>query len=225
MNRVLIFEDNEDLAQALNDYFCAKSQGEIIVENIYEGNLNLVKNPIEDYSVFVLDILLPGFDGYSLCSEIRNHSTNPVIFLSALSNEENRIRAYEMGADDYVIKPFSLPEFYLKIKAWIKRISGASTTENESSYRDIVLNLQARTCFVKEIKVLLTFTEFEILRLLISNKGIVVTREQILNYIRPDNYEIGDRIVDNHIKNLRKALGPSGEYIKTVRGVGYSIRD
>ena len=224
MYKLLIIEDSEDLTKALEDYFYAKSQGEIIVESINEGNLNLAKSPIENYSVFIVDIMLPGFDGYSLCSEIRKYSANPVIFLSALSKEENRIRAYKTGADDYVVKPFSLPELYYKIQVWIKRISGEAITE-KLVYRDIVLNLQARTCLAKEHKVSLTFTEFEILRLLISNKGIVVTREKILNYIRPDNYEIGERIVDNYIKNLRKALGPSGEYIKTIWGAGYSIRD
>lgn len=140
-----------------------------------------------------------------------------------MSEEEDIIRGYEAGADDYMIKPFHLSELYMKAKVWISRNSKLEGDENISE-AGIVLKLKERSCQLDGISVGLTFIEFELLKLLMQNKGIVISRESFLSILWPEKLDINDRAIDSHIKNLRKKLGKYGQHIKSIRGIGYSFK-
>ncbi|MBR6701074.1 MAG: response regulator transcription factor [Firmicutes bacterium] len=222
--KILLIEDNNDLCDAIKDYFIDRSDGGFILDSIHEGNLSLASHPINDYDLIILDILLPGMDGFSLCKEIRKNTGMPIIFLTALVQEKDRIMGYELGADDYVIKPFSMPEFYLKVNAWINRSQGISYNKT-LTFNEICLDLSNRTCIAKDEAVILTYIEFEILQCFVENKNKVISREMLLNKIWADKLDTNDRTVDSHIKKIRKVLGRYGKYIKTVRNVGYVLKD
>ena len=226
--RVLLIEDNEDIRIIIKDYFSLKSGGAVMVDCLGEGKPDLIRKPLETCDIILLDIMLPGMDGFELCREIRKTYSGPVIFISALSDESDRLKAYERGADDYVVKPFSVSELFFKVNAWVKRsrlsAAGEETAGDIISYEGITLDIKKRQCLTGEERHFLTYTEFELLRLLVENKEEVLSRETVLNTIWPEKLDVNDRVVDTHIKNLRKDLGPSGEMIKPVRGVGYCLR-
>lgn len=222
-NRILIIEDNNDLTEVISDYMGARSDGGFIIDSISKGDLSLVPQPLTEYEVIVLDIMLPGLDGYTLCSIIREKTSCPVILLSALCSEEERIRGYNCGADDFVCKPFSLEELYLKINVWIGRKRPEKSVKI-LSFEEICLNIPARMCTADNKQIPLTFIEFEILEYLIENKGRVLSREKLMDAIWPDKLDMNERTVDSHIRKLRNALGVYGKYINTVHGAGYCLR-
>lgn len=223
IRKILLMEDNLDIAEAVARYFEVKSGGDFEVDTVSEGNLSLLSHPVEDYSLIILDIMLPGMDGYSVCTALRKKTAAPVLFLTALAEEEEIIRGYEVGGDDYVVKPFHLSELYMKSRAWISRSSGI-TADKKLQAEGLVLNLKERVCLIEGEKIYLTFIEFEILEYLMENPAAIISRENFLSAIWPEKLDINDRTVDSHIKSLRKKLGKYGRYIKTVRGSGYIFK-
>ncbi len=176
--------------------------------------------------LFIIDILLPGIDGFELTKELRYRSETksiPIIILTCKGEESERVLGLELGADDYITKPFSLRELSARVKAILRRQRKFPTGEILKS-GDLVLEPESFTLRWKGEEVSLTTTEFKILRLLLANKGKVLNREAIITGTYGYNKPIIDRTIDVHIRNLRKKLGKVGERIESIRGVGYKFR-
>jgi DNA-binding response OmpR family regulator len=175
----------------------------------------------------VLDLGLPGMDGYDVTRAIRSGSGIPIIMLTARSEETDRIVGLELGADDYVVKPFSPRELVARVKAVLRRTGGEVATETLRA-KDLVMDLPHRRVERDGVRIDLTTSEFELLRVLAASPGRVFTRGQLLDSIRGVSFESYERAIDAHIKNLRKKLEPDPRhpaYVLTVYGVGYKFSD
>ena len=176
-------------------------------------------------SMVLLDIMLPDKDGIAILKDIRNNDTTknvPVIMITAKGTESDKVKGFEYGADDYVTKPFGVMELISRVKAILRR---SRNTSDEKIFKagDIIINEERHAVYVNDEPVELTFKEYNLLKLLISNYGIVMSREVIMDRIWGTSFEGESRTLDMHIKTLRKKLGESGSMIKTVRNVGYAI--
>lgn len=176
--------------------------------------------------LIVLDLMLPGKDGYDVCKEIRRTSNVPIIMLTAKETELERVLGLELGADDYMTKPFSPLELVARIKAVLRRASGQETQdENEYKVGNIFLQVDTREVKVHDEPIDLTRKEFDLLHIFMQNMGKVLTREVLLQKVWGYEYEGETRTVDVHIRHLRRKLGPEGETrIETIHGVGYKLR-
>jgi DNA-binding response OmpR family regulator len=175
----------------------------------------------------ILDLGLPGMDGYDVTRSIRSGSSIPIIMLTARSEETDRIVGLELGADDYVVKPFSPRELVARVKAVLRRVGGEVATEVIRA-KDLVIDIPHRRVEREDTRIELTTTEFELLRILASSPGRVFTRGQLLDSIRGVSFESYERAIDAHVKNLRKKLEPEPRrpaYVITVHGVGYKFAD
>lgn len=179
--------------------------------------------------LLILDLMLPDMDGIDVCSKIRNNKRlveMPIIMLTAKSEEMDKILGLEMGADDYMTKPFSPRELIARIKAVLRRSSNNKTEEDLIIIDNkLVINLHKFTVRVDEKAIKLTTTEFKILALLAKRKGWVYSRNKILDYLYGSEKMVMDRTVDVHIRNLRKKLQTAGKYIKNIRGIGYKLEE
>lgn len=172
--------------------------------------------------MILLDIMIPKIDGYAVCELIRKESKIPIIMITALSDETNQLKGFDLLIDDYVTKPFSMPILLRKIQAIFRRIDNDLNTKQELiQYKDIVLNMNEYTVSINKEFIDFTRKEFEILKELLAHPGYVQTREMLLDKVWQYEYYDSDRVVDNHIKNIRKKLGK--DYIKTVKGIGYKV--
>lgn len=179
-----------------------------------------------DVDLVILDLMLPDSDGFEICKYLKSdekYSQMPVIMLTARGDEMEKILGLELGADDYVTKPFSPRELVARVKAVIRRDDKNVKTQKIKIGELIELDLQKYEVFVDGEKIDLTSSEFKILRLLSDKKGWVYDREQILEYLGANDKGVLDRTVDVHIKNLREKLGDAGKLIKNIRGVGYKL--
>ena len=218
--KVLIVEDEAKLREILCDYF--KSKGELPFEasNGMQA-LSLIEE--NDYDAILLDIMMPGLDGLSVCRSIRKTNDVPIIFLTALSDEEDKLLGYELGADDYVTKPFTLSVLYAKTTALIKRNQRSVLYGNRMEAGGITIDISKMNVFAGKKEVALTPKEYTLLRCLMQNKNMVMSREQLLVKCWGYDYEGEARVVDTHIKRLREKLGESADCIKTVIKVGYKL--
>ena len=176
--------------------------------------------------MILLDIMLPGEDGLSILRRIRANSTTkdiPVIMITAKTSEIDTVKGLDGGADDYITKPFGVMELISRVKAIFRRIKPMSD-DIILKYKNIVLNQDRRECFVDDNNVELTYKEYELLRLFLSNIGIVLTRDMIMATVWGSDYYGETRTVDMHIKTLRKKLSDAGMFIQTVRNVGYKMQ-
>lgn len=174
----------------------------------------------------LLDIMLPDTDGTEILRALRENPRTEnicVIFLTAKSERMDKIRGLDMGADDYITKPFDVLELISRVKALLRRSTQSPTTETEMCFEEICINPQKRTVSVNGLEVILTFKEYELLSMLMSAKGNVVSREAIITRIWGTNFEGESRTLDVHIRTLRQKLGDAGNRIETVRNVGYKI--
>lgn len=219
-NRILIVEDETRLREILCDYF--KSKGDIPEEAV-NGIQALALLKENAYDAVLLDIMIPQLDGLSLCRVIRRTNDIPIIFLTALSAEEDKLLGYELGADDYVTKPFSMSVLYAKTTALIKRNQRTVLSGDRMEAGGIVLVISARSVRAGKREVVLTPKEFALLRCLMQNKNIVMSREQLLVKCWGYDYEGEARAVDTHIKRLREKLGEHADCIKTVIKAGYRL--
>lgn len=170
----------------------------------------------------LLDLMLPKIDGFAVCEMIRKESQIPVIMLTALDDDADQVKGFDVLADDYITKPFSMPVVVKHIEAVLRRAEQNTIAEtNTISYKNISLNTDSFTVFVNGEPITLTTREFEILKYLMENQGRVITREILLDRIWGYEYPGDQKIVNTHIKNIRKKLGM--DYIETIRGVGYKI--
>lgn len=216
-NKVLVVEDEPRLREIVCDYFTSKGETPIPMEN---GAAALAY--LEDHAVdaLLLDILMPEVDGFSVCRAVRRESAVPIIFLTALSDEEDKLLGYELGADDYVTKPYSLAVLYAKTMALIARSRGCVGESGMMRLSGVILNLSARTVETGTGLYSLPNREFELLRCLMEHKNQVLSREQLLRRVWGYDYEGDARTVDTHVKKLRA----KGVPIETVIRVGYRMK-
>ena len=222
--KVFIVEDEPDLRDTLqynfeNEGFKVKSfpNGESFLETIKNDKPNLV----------ILDLMLPGISGLDVCRDLRINEVNEnvaVVMLTAKSEEIDRIVGFELGADDYVTKPFSVRELILRVKVLLKKRSD-DIDQNLLEFGPIAMNLDAHDVSVEGKNILLTALEFKLLKHLLKRKGRVQTRDQLLGDVWGYSSEVTTRTVDTHIKRLREKLGKPGELIQTIRGVGYRFNN
>ena len=175
--------------------------------------------------LILLDIMLPGEDGVSILKRLKDSPVTsgiPVIMATAKGNEYDKVMALDMGADDYLSKPFGMMEMVSRIKAVLRRTE-RHDAKSVLRHRDITMDTARHAVYIGEEKVILTLKEYDMLRLFMENIGIVFTRDQLLSAVWEDNYPIETRTVDVHIGTLRTKLGPCGDAIQTVRGVGYRM--
>lgn len=217
-SRILIVEDEPRLREVLCDYF--KSKGEQPAE-AGDGFAALEKLENEEFDAVLLDIMMPGLDGLSVCRAVRKNSDVPILFLTALSAEEDKLLGYELGADDYITKPFSLGVLYAKTMALIRRSRGGVLTGDRMSAGGVTVELSSRRVFAGKREVSLTPKEYALLLCLMRNKNLVLSREQLLVKCWGYDYEGESRAVDTHIKRLREKLGEHAASLKTVIKAGY----
>ncbi len=217
-SRILIVKDEAKLREVLCDDFASK--GEQTVEAC-NGVQALTMLEEEVFDAVLLNIMMPGRDGLSVCRAVRRNNDVPIIFLTALSDEEDKLLGYELGADDYVTKPFTLSGLYAKVMALIKRNQRKVLDGDRMESGGITLELSNRRAFVGKREVVLTPKEFALLHCLMENRGLVLSREQLLVKCLGYDYEGESRAVDTHIKRLREKLGECASCIKTVIKAGY----
>lgn len=217
--KILIVEDDKLLAEAVSDYFKGKGW-ETRTEG--EGDEAVRAAETAGFQMILLDVMLPGMDGFEVCRRIRRISDIPIFFITARVLEEDELFGYAAGADDYIAKPFSLPVLYAKVMAMMTRIRGERPMEKVRG-GSVEINIRARTVRIRGEEKQLQPKEYELLRFFLENSGRIFTREQLL--LRFWGYDFGgsSRVVDNHVKNLRKILMGSGCAIRTVRSSGYRM--
>jgi len=219
-SRILIVEDEAKLREVLCDYF--RSKGEVPIE---VGNGLQALEMLEDneFDAVLLDIMMPELDGLSVCRAVRRTNDVPIIFLTALSDEEDKLLGYELGADDYVTKPFTMSVLYAKTMALIKRNRRNVLAGDRMEAGGITIETSTRRVFAGKNEITLTPKEYALLRCLMQNKNMVMSREQLLVKCWGYDYEGESRAVDTHIKRLREKLGDYAECIKTVIKAGYRL--
>jgi len=183
------------------------------------------------FDLIVLDVMLPDGDGLELCKEIRQRHVTPILFVSARGDEIDRILGLELGADDYITKPFSPREVVTRVKVVLRRVARATTARPDDAPRTlragaVALDLETHRCHVGETEVVLTVTEFELLRVLLGAPGRVFTRDDLLDRAFGADHHVADRTIDSHVRRLRAKFAPHGlEPVETVYGVGYRLRE
>ena len=218
---VLLAEDDAQIREIIGDYFSAK--GGLHLTTVPDGSAALNALAENQFDLILLDVMMPGIDGFSLCREIRAKSDVPLMFLTARAREEDILYGYALGCDDYIVKPFLLSALYAKCAAFVKRTEGIP--DHILTCGAIRLDLRKLTCYVHETEAELTPKGFAILRYLMEHPGWVVSRDTLLDHVWGADYFGLDRTVDNHIKRLRKALGSAGGQIHTVVGRGYKLTE
>ncbi|PEC22342.1 response regulator transcription factor [Bacillus cereus] len=217
--KVLVVDDESDMRQLVGMYLdnFGYEWGE--AEN---GKEALRKLEADHYDFVVLDIMMPEMDGLSVCKEIRKTSDVPIIFLTAKGEEWNRVNGLRMGADDYIVKPFSPGELIARMEAVLRRYTKQEQQE-EIQFGPILINEKSRRIETDGQAVSLTVKEFDLLYFLCQHNGQVFSREQLLEKVWGYDYAGSTRTVDTHVKTMRLKLGESGNYIQTVWGVGYKF--
>lgn len=224
--RILVVDDEEKIRNVIKEY------GEFEGYEISEANdgmeaVNICKN--EDFDIIIMDIMMPRLDGFSAIKEIKKTKNIPVLMLSARGEEYDKLFGFEIGIDDYVVKPFSPKELMARVNAIVKR--GKKFKEDDSSnngryeFEGLVVDTLARNVYVDGEKKDLTPKEYELLQYLIVNKNIALSREKILNEVWGYDFYGEDRTVDTHVKMLRNSIGKYRDKIITVRGMGYKFEE
>ena len=219
---ILLIEDDLRICEVTEKYFTNQGAGVTVVTNGKDA-LDRVAAGLEGFSLVLLDIMLPGADGFTICRSIRRISDIPVLFITAKGREEDILHGYDLGCDDYIVKPFLLSALYAKCCAVCKRTEGKPDTVLTCGA--IRLDTRRLTCFAGCQEIELTPKGFAILRYLMEHPGWTVSRDTLLDRVWGEDDFVIDRVVDNHIKRLRKALGSAGKQIHTVIGRGYKLME
>lgn len=222
MQRLLVVDDEERIRDIIKEYIREEYQ----VEEASNGveALNLFKK--NEYALVILDIMMPNMDGWSVCRNIRKSSSVPIIMLTARGEEYDKLFGFELGVDDYIVKPFSPKELLARIKAIIRRSNDSTTPKDESEvfyFDGLVVKISERNVYVDERRVELTPKEFDLLAFLVRHPNKVFTRAQLLDQIWGYDFFGDERTVDTHIKMLRESIKPYRKYIVTVWGTGYKF--
>lgn len=224
MYRILLVEDDKKIQALIVNYFLKKEKNAFEVDVASDGQIGVEKAYENHYDCLLLDVMLPELDGFEICKEVRRDSDVPIMFITARGDESDILNGYALGCDDYVIKPLPLPVLYQKVNALIKRSKGLVRSKVFSAG---TLSLNPNNGMVindgEEIK--LTAREYGILKVLMENKGSVISREKLLDLVWSYNSDMDERVLDTHVSNLRKALSSNGKLIKTVIRRGYKIEE
>ena len=225
MYRILVVDDEENIREVIKEY--AEFEGHQVSEAC-DGMqaVEMVKN--NDYDIIIMDVMMPRLDGYSACKEIRKIKQIPVLMLSARGEEYDKLFGFELGIDDYVVKPFSPKEVMARVNAIVKRNSGAfaaaaAPAPETVKFGGLEINFTSRDVYIDGVKANLTPKEYDLLFYLVRNTNIALTRNKLLEEVWGYDFFGDDRTIDTHIKMLRNNLGPYRNYIVTLRGMGYKF--
>ena len=225
MYRILVVDDEENIREVIKEY--AEFEGHQVSEAC-DGMqaIEMVKN--NDYDIIIMDVMMPRLDGYSACKEIRKIKQIPVLMLSARGEEYDKLFGFEIGIDDYVVKPFSPKEVMARVNAIVKRNQGAkqapaAPAPETVKFGGLEINFSSRDVYIDGVKANLTPKEYDLLFYLVRNKNIALTRNKLLEEVWGYDFFGDDRTIDTHIKMLRNNLGPYRNYIVTLRGMGYKF--
>lgn len=221
--RMLVVEDASQIREIIRDYFFTKGKDVFELDFAEDGDRGLSMLYENKYDLVLLDIMLPGASGFEICRQIRKDSSTPIVFMTALGSENDILHGYELGCDDYIVKPFSLAALYAKCMALIKRAKGMMQSAGVLTCGKIELDPIKMTVKANGNDVEIAPKEYFILRLLMSNPEQALSRDTIITKVWSYDFDGDERVVDNHIKKLRRALGDEGKRIKTVFGKGYKI--
>ncbi|MGD8529481.1 MAG: response regulator transcription factor [Syntrophobacterales bacterium] len=222
---ILVVEDEMDILQLVDHNLKLADFHVLTAQDGYEA-LSLAKKHLPQ--LVILDLMLPGLDGFEVCKELKRSPTTkniPVLMLTARGEEVDRIVGLELGADDYVVKPFSPRELVLRVRAILRRFSPEESPVTRWQRNGLGVDYESHRVTVDNQETILTATEFRLLAELIRNLGKVLTRDQLLDKVWGYQFDGYARTVDTHIRRLRQKIGPYAEWIETVRGVGYRFRD
>ncbi len=222
MNKLIYIVEDDSSIKELESYALINSDFNVGAFDKAKGLYSALDNEIP--ALIILDIMLPDEDGLSILKKLRStplYKKIPVIMVTAKTGEIDAVKGLDMGADDYITKPFGVMELVSRVKAVLRRTQ--TTATDNIAYKNILIDEAKHIVYVCDNEVELTYKEYEILKLLIINKGIVLTRDKLMESIWGYDFEQGNRTVDVHIQSLRKKLGDAGEYIKTIRNVGYKV--
>ncbi len=220
MYKILVVDDEEKIREVIREY------GEFEGYHVSEAKdgmdaVNMCKD--EDYDIIIMDAMMPRLDGFSAVKEIKKIKDIPVLMLSARGEEYDKLFGFEIGVDDYVVKPFSPKEVMARIRVIIKRHKSKETVKRKIKLKGIEIDLDGRSVYVDDKKMDLTPKEYDLLTYMVLNKNIALSREKLLNEIWGYDFFGDERTVDTHIKMLRNSLGCYRDYIVTLRGIGYKF--
>jgi len=222
--KILVIEDEPDIRKNLEYNLAREGFSVIGAASISEAESNL---SAQTFNLILLDLMLPDGSGLDLCKKIKADSKTesiPVIILTAKDDEVDKVVGFEIGADDYVTKPFSVRELILRVKAVLKRgTEKKDILEVERKFGDLRIDIDSHEVHVDDSKINLTALEFKLLRQLVDTRGRVQSRDQLLSEVWGYSSDVTTRTVDTHVKRLREKLGPMGKYVQTIRGVGYKF--
>ena len=220
MSKILIVDDEFRIRELIKKYALYEGHE---VDEAEDGEQAVLKCRNNTYDIIIMDIMMPVMDGFDAVKAIRRYSNTPVIMLSAKGEEYDRLTGFESGVDDYVVKPFSPKELMMRISAVLRRTGSDSKddSKNRFVYKGLTIDYAARVVTVDGERVQLTPREYELLYYMVNNKGIALTREQLISKVWGYDFFGDDRTLDTHIKLLRKSLGDYASLIVTLRGVGY----
>lgn len=222
MSKILVVDDEFRIRQIIKKY--AEFEGYTVKEAV-DGMQAIEVCRKEEFDLIIMDVMMPELDGFSACREIRKFAQTPIIMLSARGEEYDKIHGFELGTDDYVVKPFSPKELMMRVNAVIKRSSGAAsedgTKKDVFTYEGLVVDFTARIVTIDGNRIEMTPKEYELFFYMVKNKGIALEREQLIREVWGYDFYGDERTLDTHIKLLRKSLGEYSRCIVTLRGVGY----
>ena len=218
--KILVVDDESRMRKLVKDFLTKKGftvieagDGEEAVDKFFE---------VKDIALIVLDVMMPKMDGWQVCREIRQYSKVPIIMLTAKSDEKDELQGFDLGVDEYITKPFSPKILVARVEAILRR-SNALAADDTMEAGGIELNKDAHEVLIDGKSVELSYKEFELLAYFMSNQGVALSRERILNNVWNYDYFGDARTIDTHVKKLRSKLGAKGEYIKTIWGMGYKF--
>jgi two-component system alkaline phosphatase synthesis response regulator PhoP len=220
--KILIVEDDESISELIEYNLQAAGFDTVTA---FDGKTGLELAETEAPDLVLLDVMLPGMDGWDVCRELRRKSNVPVLFLTALDAEFDRVLGLELGADDYITKPFSPRELVARVKAVLRRANPQPAPSDVIERGQLRVDLRQHTVHVAGEQVQLTPMEYQLLSILVRDPGKVYSREQLLTQVLGEEFFGDQRTVDVHISHLREKLGPMGNLIQTVRGFGYKLKE
>ena len=221
MAKLLVVDDEQKIREVISEYAVFNGNE---VDEAAEGMSAVGLCKLNDYDLIIMDIMMPKLDGFSACKEIRKFSNTPIIMLSARGEEYDKLFGFELGIDDYVVKPFSPKELMARVNAVLSRKGAPDKTDPQVlTFDGLEINIPARTVTIDGQKVELTPKEYDLLFYLVENKNLALSRDKLLSDIWGYDFYGDDRTIDTHIKNLRNSLGKYRDYIVTLRGVGYKF--
>ncbi|WP_242318972.1 response regulator transcription factor [Bacillus cereus group sp. BfR-BA-01349] len=214
---ILVIEDDQEIQELIKQFLMTQEYNVIVALDGLEGMKEFNK---QAFDLILLDVMMPNLNGFEVAKMIRSHSNIPIIMLTALEEEQDQIKGFDLGIDDYITKPFSFHVLMRRVEAILRR-SNKQSTDNHFIFKELHIDGDAYKVYVNRVEVPVTLKEFEILQLLLQNEKKVLTREVIIEKVWGYDYSGDTRMIDTHIKNIRKKLGIA--YIKTVKGIGYKI--